>query len=341
MNAKLVFRNTLQVRNQDPMPFMPFVYGLAGRIGNVALSEMCQDPTYYASGMEGAYRLFNYQAMANSFDATLEAEALGCTIEWSGDFDAPSLEKAQFGNVEPADFIMHGRIPTVIEATRRLAISPGREIGIAGVVTGVCTLLDQLGVGGENRDATDIKEALSRVGSCFTRFIRSLCELKIDAVVFREDMLDDVWEKLSAHGDLYKKTYATLFNMVRAYNAFPLVVVKGIGLGRIQDLHRLLGGSGFVLFASNFTEEELIKLKDLSESLKLSFGLPLPIKTGYREQLLDQIDLIEAFANKYRPKGFFYVSDGEIPHDAPLELMHEMMNSLQYSADFHTRGGTK
>ena len=78
MNAKVAFKNTLKRRNEGPLPFVPFVYGLAAKIANIPLREMVVDPTYYTYSLEGAYNLFHYHAIINNFDPTIEAKSCGC-----------------------------------------------------------------------------------------------------------------------------------------------------------------------------------------------------------------------------------------------------------------------
>ena len=83
-----------------------------------------------------------------------------------------------------------------------------------------------------------------------------------------------------------------------------------------------------ILCGRRLDEGNLLYLKDLSDSLKICFGLPLPVGLGSQDDLWDQLAVIESFVTKQGPKGFFYASDGEIPYHVSLEILHELMGKL-------------
>lgn len=330
MNVKVAFKNTLQGRNEGPLLFVPFMYGLAAKIANISLKEMVWDPTYYACSLEGTYKLFHYNAIVNNFDTSIEAESCGCELEWRGEFDNPIISKScDFFRLEPEDFIKRGRIPILLEVSKRLVISMGREIAIVGVLMGPCSLVKIIQGRAMGTEKDDIRDAISFVGSFLTRFVRSLCELKMDAFFIREDLLGkNFLEELSRYKDLYKAIYTTLFNIIKAYSSYPLLILKELSLEMIKDLHVLLKPSGVVLCGKRLSEGDLVYLKDLSDSLKMCFGLPLPVGAGSQNDLWDQLAVIKSFVTKHGPKGFFYVSDGEIPYHMPLEIFHDLMGQL-------------
>ncbi len=329
MNQKVAFRNTLQGKNEGQLLFVPFVYGLAAKIANISLREMVWDPTYYAYSLEGAYKLFHYGAIVNNFDTSIEAESCGCKIEWPGEYENPVLYKGcNFFGIKPEDFVKSGRIPILIEVSKRLVMSLGRETPIVGVLTGPCSLRKSI----QDREvglAEDrIQDAISLVGNFITRFVRSLCELKMDSFFFREDLLGrDFWEELRLHKDWYKAVYTTLFNIIRAYNSYPILIVKHFSPESTEDLQSLKP-SGVILFGKRLDEEELTYLKDLSSSLKMCFGLPLPVGVGRQDDLWEQLAVIKSFVAKHGSKGFFCTSDGEIPFHVPLEVVHDLMAKL-------------
>jgi hypothetical protein len=109
-------------------------------------------------------------------------------------------------------------------------------------------------------------------------------------------------------------------------------VTKHLPLNTIKDVHSLLRPSSIVLLGDKFGESDLGFIKDTANSLKLSFGVPLPIGTGTQEELWNQLSAMESFVSKYRPKNLFYTSDGEIPHDIPMEILHTLMNRLKASS---------
>ena len=91
MNSKTAFRNTFKLMNGERPVFVPFVYGLAARLGQISLQEMTADASYYTHSLEDACELLGYDGIINNYDATIEAEVFGCEIEWSDDYTAPRI----------------------------------------------------------------------------------------------------------------------------------------------------------------------------------------------------------------------------------------------------------
>lgn len=330
MNVKAAFRNTLHCKNEGPLPFVPFIYGLAARMMNVPLQEMAQDASYYTSALEGAYKLLHYNAIATNYDDTIESECCGVDVEWQGEFLAPTVIKGcGFSPVPPEDFLSGGRIPVLIEVTKRLVLALGREVAIASVLTGPCSLVRDCLMESET-DSGNIQEVIKNIGSCLTRLVRSLCELKVDAILFREDPLGAAFiQEFDLNKAAYKGVYTTLFNIVKAYNIFPVLITSKIPLENIKEIHGALRPGGIVLRGVDLDDDDLLYLKGLSESLRMSFGLPLPIRAELEESLWSRFEMIDSFVEKHKPKGFFLTSDGEIPFDVPLEVLLKLMGRLR------------
>jgi hypothetical protein len=231
--------------------------------------------------------------------------------------------------LSPEEFVKKGRIPVLFEVSKRLVTSVGRETAIAGVLTGPCSLIRSLQGESGNSGKGLIHEAISLIGNFLARLVKNLCEIKTDGVFIREDLLGNkFWEELGLFKDSYKAVYTTLFNLIRAYNNHPILVVKDFSLEAIKELHILLKPSAIVLCNKKLDEGELLFLKGLSDSHKLCFGLPLPIGKGRQNELWEQLAIIKSFIEKQGSKGFFYTSDGEIPYNVPLEIVHELMAKL-------------
>jgi hypothetical protein len=327
MNPKVAFRNTLKLANADRPVFVPFVYGLAAKISQLPLEEMVSDASYYTHSLEEAYKLFMYDGIVNNFDCTLEAETFGCELEWSGDYVAPrttGCSQLELREVNPEE---SSRIPILLETTKRVVMSQGKEAAVIGVLTGPCSLVKTITGDGEGEKSRDIEEVISLAGSLLTKLTRSLCELKIDALFFREDLLGTEYPAELLSRKAYAAVYATLFNLIKYYNCYPVLTVKDIKFDFLIDLQSMLGPSGVSLLGKRLSDDDLAHLQKLSNSLKVSFGLPLPM--GNQSELLEQFTTISNFMSKNNSPGFFYVSDGEVPYDMPLEIIHDLIAKIR------------
>jgi len=328
MNPKVAFRNTLRLTNTDRPVFVPFVYGLAAKISQLPLQEMVSDATYYTHSLEEAYKLLQYDGIMNNFDCTLEAETFGCEPEWSGDYVAPrttGCSQFELREVNPEE---SSRIPILLETTKRVVMSQGKEAAVIAVLTGPCSLVKTITGGEAGEKSHDIENVISLAGKLLAKLTRSLCELKIDAVFFREDLLGTEYPaELLSRNKPYAAVYATLFNLIKYYNGYPVLIVKDIKFDFLTELHQMIGPSGLILLDKRVNDDDLAYLKKLSDSLKVSFGLPLPM--GNQSELLEQFTTISNFMSKNNSPGFFYVSDGEVPYDMPLEIIHDLIAKMR------------
>ncbi len=331
MNGKLAFRSVLQGKNQGNPPFFPFIYGLAARMANVSLREMVSDPGYYTNALDGVYRLLEYDVIATSYDTTVESESLGGEVEWKSEYAAPVLARGGDPSlIRPEEFLQSGRIQVLLEVTKRLMISAGRDAAVACVVCGPCSLLKGLERASGLTGCGSTAEAVKLLGGFLSKLVRGLCELKVDAVLFREDPLgQELVDELNATRDAYKGLYATLFNIVRAFNGFPLLVTSRLTMDDVRTIHATLRPDGMVLLGTDFDDRELSVLKELADTLRVSFGVPLPIGTAPQEVLWDRLDVIDSFVAAHGPKRFFYTSDGEVPYDISIEVLRTLMDRLR------------
>jgi len=326
MSSKTAFRNTIRLMNREKPVFVPFVYGFAAKIGQLPLQEMVSDATYYSHSVEEAWELFKYDGIVNHYDATIEAELFGCEVAWPDDYappEAADCSRVELRQVNPED---SHRIQVLLEATSRAVMSRGKDTAVIGTVTGPVSLVKTLT--GDKDEG--IEEAVPLVGDLLKKLAMKLGELRVDAVFFREDLTGAGYmNELMSHEKLYTDVYTTLFNLIRHYNGSPAVIVRDTAMESINDLHRIITPGAIILLGRRFSGDDLASLHQLSDTLKVSFGLPLPLQedTG----LWEQFDVINRYVGQYNPAGFFYVSDGDVPYDMSPETLHELIAKIRSS----------
>ncbi len=327
MNSKLLFRNTLGMRIASRPIFVPFIYGLAAQIEQILLRDMVYDPTYYANSLESAYKLFKYDGITNVFDDTIEAEAFGCEVEWEQDCISPKLSKRTIFNEDGlSDLAENERISVLLETTHRIETIVGKEVAIIGVIAGPLSIIENIigDFGNHQEDNQRIQKTIPIIANLITKLTKRFCELRIDAVFIREDMAG---VKFFNRVKLVMEAYATLFNIIRYYNCYPVIIVKDFSeLKDVQNICNLLKPSGVILSGFSFAEKDLEYLKQLSESLKISIGLALPF--GNQNKLWELVELANNFTKTNGPQGFFYTSDGEIPHTTAVETINQVRDKI-------------
>jgi hypothetical protein len=328
MNSRDAFRKTMQVANMEHPVFAPIVYRLAARIEQTPLLDMVTDPTSYANILESAWKLLRQDAIITSFDPSLETEIFGCQVEWHESYELPSVSKWTDCKLSSANLENSGRLPVLLEATKRLIQTRGREVAIIGVMTGPCSLTENIVANVVPDREYSFEEIVAFVGSQLTKYTRNLGEVKVDAIIIREDLLGEkYYEKFLAHEKAYTAAYATLFNLTRFYNLAGLLMVKVGQLEDLTDLVRKLDLSGLILTGQNLDEAGLTFLKDLSASRKLAVGLPLSLVNN--DKAIAQLQIYEDFISEFKLGGFFYTTDGEVPPDIPIEAIRDIVSRIK------------
>jgi hypothetical protein len=328
VNSRDAFKSTLQVRHTGRPVFVPFIYGLAARIEQVELADMVLDPTYYANLLEGAHNLLKSDAIITNFDPSLEAEIFGGQVDWKSQYELPEVIGWSRCELGAASLESSQRIPIMLEATRRLVQTRGKEVAIVGVISGPCSLARMVADHAQLDKGYQIEDIISLTGNQLTKLTRSLCDTKVDAIIIREDLLGGTYrEELLSQDRSYTGVYTTMFNVMKFYNVAALVMVEEQRLSVIEEIARKLRPNGIILGAMRTGQDTLGSLKDLADSQKLALGLPIPI--GGQSEMLAQFKVIDDFVNQNKPRGFFYTSDGEIPQNISLEVMRDLVSRMK------------
>jgi hypothetical protein len=328
MNLRDAFRRTMQAANAGRPVFVPIVYRLAARIEQTSLLDMVSDPTSYANILESAWKLLRQDAIITGFNPSLEAEIFGCQVEWQDDYELPAVSGWTACELSGAGLENSARLPVLLEATKRLIQTRGREVAIVAVMTGPGSLATNIAEHAELDREYTFEEIVALAGGQLIKYARSLGEVKVDAIIIREDLLGEkYYEEFLAHEKAYTGIYATLFNLTRFYNLAGILMVKR---GRLEDLSAIvqkLGPNGLLLTGQKLSEADLTFFKDLSASRKLAIGLPLPLADP--DEAVAQLQIYEEFISEFKPGGFFYTSDGEVPPDIPLEAIHDIVGRIK------------
>ena len=136
---------------------LPSVTAAGLKAAGVRYSEAHTDAAKMAAAAASTFELFGFESAVVPFDLCVEAEALGCGIDFQTDVELflspvvsepldnlPNLENLTKVWEPSQGWSKAGRIPLVAEAIRRLKASVGREIAIGAWVPGPFTLAWQL-----------------------------------------------------------------------------------------------------------------------------------------------------------------------------------------------------
>jgi uroporphyrinogen decarboxylase len=103
-----------------PVVFPMVAANHAARLEGFSISEAVTQPDTLARVLYSAYRFYGYDLIMVFTDTMVEAEAMGAQVLIPDDDDPFMLEPPRVSKLEPADPKKDGRMPVVLDATRRL-----------------------------------------------------------------------------------------------------------------------------------------------------------------------------------------------------------------------------
>ncbi len=330
-SSKELVRGLFQLKDIPRVPFIPWVCSFAAQLEQVPVKAMLSEAGALSRGLINAQKLFGYDAIVNIFDPSLEAEACGCKVDWSEDGALPRVVSHPLGDgaaIEDLDISNienQGRLPVVIETTKRLNIIKGKDLAIIGLITGPLTLAGHLRGGNLitelNQDSEEAMKVVTLAGSIGLKLCRLYCELGVDVIVIAEEMVGQL------HPGRVQAALAPLrsiWNVAGFYNVHTLILSSGCTGDHLEPVLGLqadgLALSGEI--GDNQLRDASVKHnKCYSGSITESALCGSSSETGeFTRGLLSR-----------RGKGFFLSTEWEVPFGTSVKNMHEVMGVIRGS----------
>ena len=316
-------RKALAGRKQAQVPFIPWVCTHAARLEQVSVQRMLSDPSLLARAVQSSQKLYGYDVVINIFDPALEAEACGCPVRWTGEKELPSVEGHppidRMSEDAIASIQTKGRLPVVIEATRRLKINLGRTVAMAGVVTGPWTVANHL----NGRDILQDLESrpersrdiVDLAGKICIEVCKAYGEIELDVIVLADSVLSRI---PPANSSLTLSVLNPLLNVIRFYDSIPLLLTTGCSQ---ESLDLLAEVDVEALVADGPIGPEF---KQKMPHCIVGRALPGTVLQGPEEDLAVYLKGLLADG-----QGQFISTEWQVPYDTPPANMHRVMKSIR------------
>lgn len=144
MNGKSLIQKVFQLNKVDRIPWVPFVGCHGGSLIGKNADEYLKSADHIVAGINEAIKLYRPDGIPVMFDLQIEAEALGCKLNWAKNSPpAVSSHPLIEGKIKLSDLKIpgkeDGRIGIVMEACKRLR-KENPDIALYGLITGPFTL---------------------------------------------------------------------------------------------------------------------------------------------------------------------------------------------------------
>lgn len=330
MNSRQLFKDIFQKKPPPGIIFMPLICSFAAKIRQISVKDMLNNPNYLSNCQKDALRLFKYDTMLNVFDTSLEAEALGCGVEWESNERPPRvishpLEHGESLEALHANFIEKGRMPVVLEATKRMTTLMSKHASVIGVITGPLTIGSHLR--GEcflnelKKGLPASEDILEFSGLISLKIASMYCELNVDAIL----MVEEVAGK--AEVAVLEKSlpvYESVLNTVHYYERPLLILARECEENQINVLCSI-NADGLIL-----GQPRTASLKEISDKVdvSLAYGIPEELFLSTPDEIRDKI--IGCLGkSREEGRGVIMATEWEIPYSTPVQNIHEFVKVLK------------
>ncbi len=329
LTSKELIIDLFQLKELPRFLFVPWVCSFAAKLEQISVKEMLSDPSLLSRSLQNAQKLFGYDGIINVFDPSLEAEACGCEIRWGGEGELPEVvshplrEGIAIKDLDISEIEKKGRLPVVLEATKRISVVRGKEVALIGVVTGPLTLARHLKgevvVGDLESHPEEVTELIELARKVVLKLCRIYCELGVDVVLIAEEMFGQMHSRTCK---MVASFVQTARNIMGYYNAYPVILTRKCSEDHIDPICQL-GADGVVL--SGDIDYNYIRNTVAKYDCCFGASIPSSVLQGTQAEVRDVVRERLALGEK---RGFFLSTEWEVPYDTSVANMHEVMKAL-------------
>jgi hypothetical protein len=310
---------------------LPIVFSLGARLEDLALRDFQCNPTKITRALVHIHNFLKVDGLACYFDPFLEAETLGCTLNWQAG-ESRTLTCPPFFSVEDLrrrvgsldDMSQKGRIPVVRDVLQRLKVMLKDEPALMVGVSGPLALAAQL-QGGEGLKSPDpelVAFAAEAVATVSENFVESGADVILLAEKIPTTMSAAAWESWHALLD-------PIINVIRFYEALPVLLINGISAAddSIASCLAINGDLNCVFCPS----PALAQLNGMQAGGKQGsdFGIAFPASI-FRLDQADRERVLAAVGKLARDKDLVLLTTAEeVPVDTDMKQLGKILSSLR------------
>ena len=322
MGKELVFQ-ALRHEKPDSIPWVPFAGVHAGAVKGYTAEEMLKDADKIVESLIEVNKLYMPDGLPILFDLQVEAEILGCELLWAKD-NPPSVKSHPYEEGKSLPCVCKlpdensGRMPMILDATRRVKEAIGDETALYGLICGPFTLASHLR--GTNifmdmmMEPEYTKDLLDFCGQVAIRMAGMYIDAGVDVIAVVDPLISQVSPKHIRKVML--DTFRGVFDYIRSRDVFSCFFVCGNATKQIEVMCEM--GPDGISIDENVNLPEAKKITD-SYNICIAGNIPLTTTMLHGNQqdniktVIDEIDSIEDKTN-------FIVSPGcDMPYATPIE----------------------
>lgn len=327
MQAKERIINMLTNKPVDRVPWVPFAGIHAGSLKGYIAEEILKDGDKLFESLMEVHKLYKPDGMPVVFDLQIEAECLGCDLQWE-ELSPPSIKSHPLDGDEDEPPVIpclctvpteeSGRFPMILDVMRRMKAEVGNETALYGLITGPFTLASHLRGNNIFTDMYDFEDEVADLLEFCAVVACNAAEYMIDAGMDVIAVVDPLISQISAKHfeEFMTKPFTKVFDHIRAKGALSSFFVCGDATRNLEVMCDTKPDS--------FSIDENV---DLMAALKIGrkkgvvVGGNIPLTTimlngNQMDNMKFVVDLLDGMEDK---SGFILAPGCDMPYATPID----------------------
>ncbi|TYB94766.1 MAG: uroporphyrinogen decarboxylase [Kosmotoga sp.] len=318
-NGKSILLDVFEKKETKRVPWVPFAGVHAGKLLNHDANEILNDSRKLYESLLEVKKIYEPDGMPVVFDLQLEAEVLGCELQWDKKSPPtvrtpPLLEKKIPSKIpEPTE----GRYPIVLETMEKLKSSIGDEVALFGLICGPFTLASHLRGTQFFMDLIEDRSYSEQLLKYTSDVVKRIIEFYVDADMDVIAVVDPLVSQISPRHfrQHLKSPFKEIFDYIRDKNTFSAFFVCGDASKNIEPMCETLPDAVFV-----DENVDIVEAKKITSSKKIIIGGNIPLTTTmlYGTQM-DNMKYVVDLIDSVGKMDFILAPGCDMPYDTPPE----------------------
>ncbi|NLV91221.1 MAG: uroporphyrinogen decarboxylase [Firmicutes bacterium] len=322
MNGKELVLAALEARPTPRVPWVPFTGVQIGSLrGYTATELLLSSDKLVECGIE-AKRLYRTDGQPVIFDLQIEAEILGCELQWADEAPPSVISHPLASGYEPLENLAmptpeDGRLPIVLDAMARLKEAIGEDTALYGLVCGPFTLAMHLRGTNLFLDMFDSPDQVKELIAKCREVTQTVAAYYVDAGMDVIAVVDPMISQISAEhfAEFVKTESRILFQALRELGVHSCYFVCGNATPLLAEMAQC-GPDGI----SVDENVPLAEARKVAREYGISFGGNIPLTTVLLlGQPVDCIGMALELIENHNDTGFILSPGCDMPYNAPAD----------------------
>lgn len=322
MSKELLFR-ALRNEEVERAPWVPFAGVHAGFLKGYNAEEVLKDGDKLYESLIEVHRLYTPDGMPIVFDLQLEAEVLGCELQWA-EFAPPSVKTHPLKEemkipckckIPTKD---DGRLPMVLDVMTRMKQEVGDDTALYGLICGPLTLASHLR--GSDffmdmiKEADYAKKLVDFCAEVSFAMIDYYVEVGMDVIAVVDPIVSQVSPR--HFKSIMSEAFTAVFDYIRSKGAFSSFFVCGNATRQLDVMCKT--GPDSISIDENV---DIKKAKEVTDGYDIVVGGNIPLTTtmlfgNQKDNMKYVVDMIDSMDCN---KNLIVAPGCDLPYDVPVE----------------------